>query len=165
MPCFLAAVEIKPRTLCACQLAAFMISARVAPLGRRIISRIFAPLLSARGGAFLAALALRSAPAALLPGLAAFFGAAALVLLVLLPFAVFRPVGAPFFWVAFFFEGAFSDATCAPSGATAGGGRRSWILWYSWVLFLSVQSFALASRMTIDRSGWPGKQAKSTAGG
>src|SRR6266852_5259308 len=48
-PCFLPAVEMKPRTLCACQSVAFMISARVAPLARPIISRIFAPLLSARG--------------------------------------------------------------------------------------------------------------------
>src|ERR1044071_9937221 len=50
-PCFLAAVERKPRTLWACQSVAFMISARVAPLGRPISSRIFAPLLSARGEA------------------------------------------------------------------------------------------------------------------
>jgi hypothetical protein len=49
MPCFLAAVERKPRTLCACQSVAFWISARLVPLGRPIISRIIAPLLSARG--------------------------------------------------------------------------------------------------------------------
>src|SRR5215468_11342817 len=48
-PCFLAAVERNPRTLCACQSVAFMISARVAPLGRPINSRIFAPLLPPRG--------------------------------------------------------------------------------------------------------------------
>ena len=48
-PCFLAAVERKPRIECFCQSVAFTISARVAPLGRPISSRIFAPLLSARG--------------------------------------------------------------------------------------------------------------------
>src|SRR5439155_8919831 len=48
-PWFLAAVERKPRTLWACQDVACIISARVAPLVRPISSRIFAPLLSARG--------------------------------------------------------------------------------------------------------------------
>ena len=75
MLCFLAAVEMKPLTLWACQSVAFMISARVAPFARPIISRIFAPLLSARG-----ALALRSGLAAFLLALASFFGAAALAL-------------------------------------------------------------------------------------
>ena len=71
-----------------------MISVRVAPLARAINSRIFAPLLSARGAlAFLAGAGL----AALLPTLAAFFGAAVLVLA---PLAVFWPLGAPFFWLA-----------------------------------------------------------------
>ena len=46
---FLAAVEMKPLTLWACQSVAFIISASVAPFARPIISRIFAPLLSARG--------------------------------------------------------------------------------------------------------------------
>ena len=49
MPCFLPAVEMKPRTLWGCQATAFMISARVAPLARLISCRILAPLLSARG--------------------------------------------------------------------------------------------------------------------
>src|SRR5215475_6030421 len=49
IPRFFPAVERNPRTLCACHSVAFMISARVAPLGRAISSRIFAPLLSARG--------------------------------------------------------------------------------------------------------------------
>src|SRR5215472_13940641 len=87
-PCFLAAVERKPRTLWACQSVAFIISAKVAPLGRPISSRIFAPLLSARGA--LAPLA------AFLPALASFFGAG----LALLPVAAFWPLGAPFFWLA-----------------------------------------------------------------
>src|SRR3984957_9633705 len=71
-PCFLLAVEMNPRTLCACQSVAFMISASVAPLARAIMSRICAPLLSARGAA-----AFLLAPA---PAWAAFFGAAALAL-------------------------------------------------------------------------------------
>src|SRR5688572_7546621 len=111
MRCFLATVEMKPRTLCACQVA-FMISARVAPLARAIISRIFAPLLSARGAlAFLVAAGF----AAFFAALASFFGAAAFVLA---PLAVFWPLGAPFFWVAPFFEGAFSGAPCEPCSAT-----------------------------------------------
>src|SRR5580658_9834892 len=75
MLCFLAAVEMKPLTLWACQSVAFMISARVAPLARPIMSMIFAPLLSARG-----ALALFAGAgfAAFLAALASFFGAAAL---------------------------------------------------------------------------------------
>src|SRR5216684_8731525 len=109
---FLAAVEMKPRTLCACQSVAFMISARVAPLARPIISRIFAPLLSGRGVlAFLAVGLVRSGLATFLRALAPFFGAAALALP---PLAVFWPLGAPCLWVARFFEEAFSGATCAP---------------------------------------------------
>src|SRR2546425_2899707 len=101
MPCFLPAVEMKPRTLCACQSVAFMISARVAPLGRPISPRIFAPLLSARG--VLASLA-RVGLAAFLPALAFCFG------LAFVPLAAFWLLGAPFFRVAPFFEGAFSGA-------------------------------------------------------
>src|SRR6266851_4755814 len=110
---FLAAVEMKPRTLCACQSVAFMISARVAPLARPIMSMIFAPLLSARGAlVFFAGAGL----AAFFAALAAFFGAAALVLA---PLAAVWPLGAPFFGLAPFFEGANSRATCAPCSATA----------------------------------------------
>src|SRR5271168_2241779 len=99
MPSFLPAVEMNPRTECACQSVAFMISASVAPLARAIISRIFAPLLSARGAA-----ALRSDLAAFLlalaPALAAFFGATALALAPrLAPLAVFLALGAAFFWL------------------------------------------------------------------
>src|SRR5579863_2059468 len=113
MLCFLAAMEMKPLTLWACQSVAFMISARVAPLTRPIISMIFAPLLSARGAM---ASFLRAGLVAFLATLAPFFGAAALALA---PLAVFWLLGAPFFWVAPFFEGAFSGATCAPCSATA----------------------------------------------
>src|SRR5215472_16964888 len=111
-PCFFAAVERKPRTLWACQSVAFMISARLAPLGRPISARIFAPLLSGRGA--LASLA--AGLAAFLLGLASFFGVAALVLA---PLAVFWPLGASFFWLAPFFEEAVSGATGAPCSATA----------------------------------------------
>ena len=113
MLCFLAAMEMKPLTLWACQSVAFMISARVAPLARPIMSMIFAPLLSARGAL---ASFLRAGLAASSRPWTAFFGAAALALA---PLAVFWPLGAPFFWLAPFFEGAFSGATCAPCSATA----------------------------------------------
>src|SRR5689334_4935516 len=98
---------MNPRTLWACQSVAFMISARVAPFARAIMSRIFAPLLSARGAVALAA---RSGLAAFLLVLASFLGAAAL--------ALFLALGAPFFRLAPFFEGAFSGAVCAPCSAT-----------------------------------------------
>ncbi len=76
-------------------------------LARAIISRIFAPLLPARS-------ALASFVRADLSAfLDAFFGAA------LAPLAVFRPLGAPFFWMAAFFEATFAGATCAPCSATA----------------------------------------------
>src|SRR6476469_3176620 len=111
MPCFLAEVERKPRTLCACQSVAFWISASVAPLGRPIRARILAPLLSAR--CVLDSVA-RAGLAAFLPALASFFGA----VLGLPPLAVFWPLGAPFFGLASFFEEAFSGATFAPCSAT-----------------------------------------------
>src|SRR5262245_34448071 len=111
-PCFLAAVERKPLTLWACQSVAFWISASVAPLGRPISSRIFAPLLSARG--LLASLA-GAGLAAFLPALVSFFGAAGWGLL---PLAVFWPLGASFFWLAPFFELVVSGATGAPCSAT-----------------------------------------------
>src|ERR1039458_1211294 len=95
-----------------------MISARVAPLARPIISRILALLLSARGmGACFARAGL---DAFLLAG-ADFFGAAALALP---PLAVFWLLGAPFFWLAPFFEDPFSGATVAPCSATAADRSR-----------------------------------------
>src|ERR1700722_3199968 len=118
MPCFLPAGEMKPRTLCASQSVAFWISARVAPLGRAIMSRIFAPLLSTRGAAAFLAVLRAGLPAFLLafaPAWAAFFGAA----FALPPLAVFLALGAPSFWLAAFFAGAFSGATCALCAATA----------------------------------------------
>src|SRR5260370_2430599 len=67
---FSAAVERKPRIECFCQSVAFTISARVAPLGRRVSSRILAPLFSARGA--LACLAWTGL-SAFFPALAPFF--------------------------------------------------------------------------------------------
>src|SRR5215467_14372628 len=84
-PRFLLAVERNPRTLCACQSVAFIISARVAPLGRPINSRIFAPLLSARG-------AFASFTAGFAGLLATLAGFAALA-----PLAGFLALGAAFF--------------------------------------------------------------------
>src|SRR5215471_20668504 len=104
MLCFLPAVEMNPRTLCACQFVTFMISPRVAPLARPINSRIFAPLLLARGAA-----ALRS-DLALDLLVTSFFGAATL--------AFFLVLGASFLWPAPFFEEALSGATAAPCSAT-----------------------------------------------
>src|SRR5215510_15317792 len=95
IPRFFPAVDRKPRTLCACQSVAFMISARVAPLGRPISSRIFAPLLSARG-------ALASFSAADFP--AFFAGLAGVFVAGLADFALFLAVGAFFLVLAPFFE-------------------------------------------------------------
>ncbi|MFY9724303.1 MAG: hypothetical protein WAJ87_02355, partial [Bryobacteraceae bacterium] len=96
-PCFLPAVEMNPRTLCACHPAAAMISGRVAPFARPIISRIWAPLLCVR------------------PALAAFLPA--LALRPLAPVAVFWLLGALFLRLATFFELALSGATVAPGAA------------------------------------------------
>jgi hypothetical protein len=91
-PCFLAAVERKPGSNVSANPWLSRISARVAPLGRPIISRIFAPLLSARGAlAWLAWAGL----AAFLPALTSFFREA----LALPPLAAFWPLGAPFFYL------------------------------------------------------------------
>src|SRR5271154_1213947 len=144
MLCFLAAMEMKPLTLWACQSVAFMISARVAPLARAIMSRIFAPLLSARGTADL-----RSGLAAFFAALAAFFGAVALALA---PLAVCWPLGAPFFWVAAFFEAAFAGATGAPCSATAAAWVVSVASWFFMVV-IPFCSIACASlRTTIHHS-------------
>ncbi len=112
-PIFLPTAPLmNPRTECGCQPVDFMISAKVAPFGRRIISSTLAVLLSARGvPAFFAGAGL----ATFFPALAAFFGAAPLVLPDL---AAFWLLGAPFLGLAPFFGEAFSGATCAPCAAT-----------------------------------------------
>src|SRR5579872_2592456 len=86
-----------------------MISARVAPLVRSIIARIFAPLLSARGVVALAG----SRLADFFSALTSFFGVA----LAFPPLAAFWPLGARFLWLACFFGETFSGATCAPCSA------------------------------------------------
>src|SRR5712691_10610813 len=149
IPCFFAAVEMKPRTLWACHSVAFMISASVAPLARPIISRIFAPLLSARGALLAGAVGL----AAFLPAFAAFFGAAALALARL---AVFWPLGAPFFRMAAFFERVFSGATCAPPSATVAA-----VLVSSVFMLVLFPLLRLLLRITIHRSGAWERQGKS----
>src|ERR1019366_5514234 len=119
----------------------------------RIISRIFASLLSARGAVALACVGL----GAFLLALASFFGAAAFALP---PLAFFWPLGALFFWVAPFFAGAFSDATCAPGSATAAVNATGlaspvgeewrgvfWVVgWWIWTCSLDVQTFQTARR-------------------
>jgi hypothetical protein len=108
-PCFLAAVERKPRIECFCQSVAFWISVRVAPLGCPISSYQFqnlSPLLSARG----VPASLPWAGLAFLPALASFFGEA----LALLPLAAFLALRRALFWMASFFEEVISGATCAP---------------------------------------------------
>src|SRR5271166_2089171 len=91
-----------------------MISASVAPFARPIIARIFAPLLSERG-----ALAFARGPfVGVMLALPFFFGAEALAFPAL---ACFWPLGGAFFWLARFFEEAFSGAPCAPCSATVAG--------------------------------------------
>src|SRR5437899_1456367 len=80
-----------------------MISDRVAPLGRPIISRIIFPLPCARG-------------------LAAFRRDFVSVLACLVAFAAvpgFRFLGEPFLWLATFFDALFCGAPVAPSAVTA----------------------------------------------
>jgi hypothetical protein len=152
-PMLLAPVEMKPRTLWACHSAAFMISGKVAPLVRPIISRILAPLLSPRGAlAFFSTVGLPALFAALGAFAAAFLVAAAFGLAL---FAPFWPLGAPFFRLAPFVEEAFSGASCAPCAATVAA--VSVVSALLMLVFLS----ALRLRMTIHRSGGQEKQAKS----
>jgi hypothetical protein len=91
-----------------------MSSVRVAPFARPIKSMIVAPLVSDRG-AGAAAFFAGAGFAAFFTILASFFGAAALALA---PLAAVGPLGAAFFWLALFFEEAFSGATWAPCSAT-----------------------------------------------
>jgi hypothetical protein len=63
-------------------------------------------------------------------------------------------LGAPFFWLAAFFEAAFSGATCAPCSATA---AVSVVLVAS-AFFMVFILLAVDPRMTIHHSGGPGRQ-------
>ena len=66
----------------------------------------------------------------------------------LAPLAVFWPLGAPFFWLAPFFEGAFSGATCAPCSATVAA-----VVGFCVGHLVLVSFSALRLRMTIHHSG------------
>src|ERR1019366_6913451 len=114
-PAFFIAPAMKPRTVCFCQPIFSMISASVAPFFRWSMATTWAVLLPSRGPALSGVFAALGALVAFLLALASFFGAA----LVLAPLAAFWPLGVPFFWLAAFFEGAFSGATGAPCSATA----------------------------------------------
>src|ERR1017187_1959904 len=114
-PAFFIAPAMKPRTVCFCHPIVFMISARVAPFFRWSMATTWAVLLPSRGPAPSCDLAAFLALGAILAG-AVFLGAVALALP---PLALFWPLGAPFFVLAPFFEGAFSGATFAPCAATA----------------------------------------------
>src|ERR1044072_3520389 len=113
-----------------------MTSARLAPLGRPISARIFAPLLSARG---VLATSAGAVLAVFLPALAAFW-----------------PLGAAFFWVAAFFDVAFSGATVAPCSATV----AVCSVVVASTFFMVVNPFC-ASRMTIHHSVRPERQGES----
>ena len=150
---FLAAMEMKPLTLWACQSVAFMISVSVAPLARSIFDNL-RRLAAVAGGA-----GLLCAWRAWLPGRLGSllwhggFG--------LRTWAVFRASGAPFFRVAAFFEGAFSGATCALCAAVV----AAFSVVAASTFFMgsnpSCSVTCAASRMTIHRSGWRRKQVKS----
>src|SRR5580700_9710568 len=107
---------MNPRTVCRCQPILSMISASVAPFFRWSMATTWAVLLPSRGAVALACAGLAALLALAFFGatLASVFGAAALALP---PLAFFWPLGAPFFGLAVFFEGAFSGATCAPCSA------------------------------------------------
>src|ERR1035437_9159009 len=102
---------MKPRTVCFCQPIFSMISASVAPFFRWSMATTWAVLLPSRGPA------LSGAFAAFLGALVVFF--AGIVFLGAAALAPLLALGAPFFWLAAFFEGAFSGATGAPCSATA----------------------------------------------
>jgi hypothetical protein len=63
--------------------------------------------------------------------LASFLGAAALT--------GFLVLGLPFFWLAPFFKGAFSDAPCAPCAATVAA--MSWVYAFVMVVYLLLAPF------------------------
>ena len=113
MLCFLPAVETNPRTLRACQSAAFMSRrgwrpwpARSSPGSSRPCSR-----RAACGPPSLGRVWRPFSPPRLF--------SSARRLWLCQPLAAFWPLGAPFFLLAPFFEEAFFGATCAPWAATA----------------------------------------------
>src|ERR1035437_6800395 len=143
---------MKPRMLWFCQSVALAISASVAPLGRRRRSRTMLFFENSRG-----TLASFTLAAFLLAtfSLACFFGVALACLAAFL--AAFWPLGAPFFWLAAFFEVACSGAAFAPCSATAAAVASFWVasvLVFIVLLFLS----AVDPRMTIHHSFSNGRQ-------
>src|ERR1017187_7764023 len=143
---------MKPRMLWFCQSVALAISASVAPLGRRRRSRTMAFFENSRG-----TLASFTLAAFLLVtfSFACFFGAALDCLAAF--FARLLALGAPFFWLASFFEEAFSGATGAPCSATA---AVSVVLDSAFFMVLILS--AVDPRMTIHHSGGPGRQGGSS---
>jgi hypothetical protein len=67
-------------------------------------------------------------------------------------------LGAPFFWLAPFFEGAFSDATVAPCSATVAAVSVAVVSAFFIVVFVLS---AVDPRTTIHHSGPPKRQGKS----
>src|ERR1035441_4637551 len=115
-PIFLPTVpERNPRMECFCQPLAFISFARLAPPGCRSNSRIVAVLLPSRTPSAFAFAAFGAL--AVLAGVA-FLGWDAAAALGLAALAFFWLLGAPFLWLATFFEPAFSGATAAPCVAT-----------------------------------------------
>ena len=124
---------------------------RLADEASAISSRIFAPLLSARG--VLASLA-GAGLAAFLPALASFFGAA----LALPPLAVFWPLGAPFFWAGTLLRGGLLRRNCRALFRNGGGGFGGG----GFCVRHGGESLsALDWRMTIHHSGGPERQGKN----
>ena len=120
---------MKPRTLCACQDVASIISASVAPLARWIKARTVAVLLPSLTPPAFGFAAFLGALAACLAEVA-FLGLAAAAALGLPPLALFWPLGAPFLGLAPFFGEAFSGATFAPCAATSAARCRCWCWWF-----------------------------------
>src|ERR1039457_2161794 len=141
---------MKPRIEWFCQSVALAISAIVAPLGRRRRSRMMFFFENSRGT--LASFTLATFLLATF-SLACFFGAALACLAAF--FAPLLALGAPFFWLAAFFEVAFSGAPCAPCSATA---AVSVVLVASAFFMVVFILLAVDPRMTIHHSGGPGRQ-------
>jgi hypothetical protein len=145
MPIFLPKVPLtKPRTLCACQPVAFMISARVAPPERLISSSTLAGLLPWRAPAFFSLLATFFAP------FVGFVGGLAFLV-------AFLPLGAPFFWVAFLLRGDLLRRDVGALCRNVGGCvRGSFCVRHTRSLFLRC-----VPRRSIHHSGYETKQEKS----
>src|ERR1035437_8022320 len=143
---------MKPRTGCFCQPIFSMISASVAPFFRWSMATTWAVLVPSRGPALSGAFAAFLGALAVFLAVVGFLGAAALA-----PLALFWLLGATFFGLAAFFEGACSGATGAPCSATA---AVSVVLDSAFFMVLILS--AVVPRMTIHHSGGPGRQGRSS---